>query len=213
MASMVSMDLSPSPSLREQQRQIARERIVDAAAAEVLDRGLAAFSMPSVAERAGVSLRTIYNYFSSKEVLLDGLSEEFDRRTEALGGVDVEPDLAEISTALRTNVRVWEEIGALTRAVAAVSLERSRAEGGLRMRAHNEALTQVLRRSLAEQLSDLPEADLGAVAAMLRVIVSFDTYHRLTQEFGLEGERAAEVSAWAFDTLRGALAAGDRPFP
>ena len=49
------------PGLRERQKAMARESITEAAAALVTERHQLDFSMQEVADRAGVSLRTVYN--------------------------------------------------------------------------------------------------------------------------------------------------------
>src|SRR5690349_19896978 len=59
-----------STSLREQQAELARQRIFDAVI-ELLEHGGAdELTMPQVAERSGVSLRTVYRYFPTREQLL-----------------------------------------------------------------------------------------------------------------------------------------------
>ncbi|HEV3357603.1 MAG TPA: TetR/AcrR family transcriptional regulator [Pseudonocardiaceae bacterium] len=73
--------------------QQAHAAILDAAAALMLDRGLAAVSMDAVAERAGVSKATIYRWWPTKEALaLDALytqwstARPFTRDTGSLRG-------------------------------------------------------------------------------------------------------------------------------
>jgi AcrR family transcriptional regulator len=73
--------------------QQAHKAILDAAAALLLERGLAAVSMDAVAERAGVSKATIYRWWPTKEALaLDALYTEwtavrpFPRDTGSLRG-------------------------------------------------------------------------------------------------------------------------------
>ncbi len=67
----MSNDGNPRGRPRSQQAHTA---ILDAAAALMLDRGLAAVSMDAVAERAGVSKATIYRWWPTKEALaLDAL--------------------------------------------------------------------------------------------------------------------------------------------
>lgn len=73
--------------------QQAHTAILDAAAALMLERGLAAVSMDAVAERAGVSKATIYRWWPTKEALaLDALYTEwntvrpFPRDTGSLRG-------------------------------------------------------------------------------------------------------------------------------
>jgi len=62
MSALELRDLSP----RSQEK---RRAIIDAAQALFLDSGFGATSMDAVAERAGVSKRTVYSHFDSKESL------------------------------------------------------------------------------------------------------------------------------------------------
>ena len=56
-----------------------------AAASQVLDeRGLEGFTTNQVAERAGVSIGSLYQYFPNKDALLAELARRLERRTEAL---------------------------------------------------------------------------------------------------------------------------------
>lgn len=56
-----------------------------AAASHVLDeRGLDGFTTNQVAERAGVSIGSLYQYFPNKDALLAELARQMERRTEAL---------------------------------------------------------------------------------------------------------------------------------
>lgn len=57
-----------------------RASIVEAAIAEFHARGFLATSMDSIAARAGVSKRTIYNHFASKDDLFRSISSEACRR-------------------------------------------------------------------------------------------------------------------------------------
>src|SRR5437868_4859125 len=58
-------------TLRDQQAAVARARILQAVA-DLLERDAAAeLTMPQVAELSGVSLRTVYRYFPTREALLE----------------------------------------------------------------------------------------------------------------------------------------------
>ncbi len=49
--------------------------------------GLPEVSIQEVADRAGVSHRTVYRYFSTREALLEALTERVEGRMAARGGV------------------------------------------------------------------------------------------------------------------------------
>ncbi len=63
------------PSLRERQKDETWTAIHEAAAAAALEGGLASATVEAVAERAGISRRTFFNYFPTKEDAILGLRE------------------------------------------------------------------------------------------------------------------------------------------
>jgi AcrR family transcriptional regulator len=67
-----------SSAVRDEAKEATRERIIDALVRVVLDEGVHAFSVAAVAERAGISHRTVYRHFASREELLEGLSAAID---------------------------------------------------------------------------------------------------------------------------------------
>src|SRR5829696_5726863 len=58
------------PSLRERRRQETAELILDAVLDLVAEAGIDGLTMEAVAERVGVSLRTVYRYFPDRASLL-----------------------------------------------------------------------------------------------------------------------------------------------
>ena len=69
--------MTPLPGRREQRKAETRQAISDVATRLIIDRGFDAVSMSEIAEAAGVSRKTVFNYFTSKEQLV------FDRDEEA----------------------------------------------------------------------------------------------------------------------------------
>jgi len=67
----------PSPGRREQRKAETRQAISDVATRLIIERGFEAVSMSEIADAAGVSRKTVFNYFASKEQLV------FDRDEEA----------------------------------------------------------------------------------------------------------------------------------
>ena len=55
-----------------------RERIVTAARRLIAQQNPGALSVATIAQEAGVSHRTVYRYFATKEALYDAISEPFD---------------------------------------------------------------------------------------------------------------------------------------
>lgn len=69
--------MAPPPGRREQRKAETRQAISDVATRLIIERGFEAVSMSEIADAAGVSRKTVFNYFASKEQLV------FDRDEEA----------------------------------------------------------------------------------------------------------------------------------
>ena len=75
----------PDEGLRERKRRLTRQLISDAATAMFATRGFDNVKVSEVADRVGVSEKTIYNYFPTKESLvLDTADEAVERMARAL---------------------------------------------------------------------------------------------------------------------------------
>jgi len=199
-------------SLRDEQKRLARTRILDAAAEEIVSGGLVSLSMPAIAKRSGVSLRTVYNYFETKDTLVDAIAVETDRRFQEMGLVQVAEDFDELADVIRLNWRLFGELGTLGDAYAIVKANQAVASGQSSLLAENLEVTDALRSGVAELCPDLEETKIHAIASAFRVLISFDAFRRLTHEFGLDPTVSGEVTAWAFTVLRDALSAGQDPF-
>ena len=77
---------TPPPRLRDRFRRTTRATILDAAEAVYAREGFAAGRMEQIAAAAGVSVGTLYNYFTDRRALVGSLLEE--RRAELVQRVD-----------------------------------------------------------------------------------------------------------------------------
>ncbi|WP_394249831.1 TetR/AcrR family transcriptional regulator [Arthrobacter pityocampae] len=68
--------ISEAPGLRERKRRRTRASIVAVARRLTLEHGLAGFTVEQLCEEVGVSRRTFFNYFPSKEDAVLGTSDE-----------------------------------------------------------------------------------------------------------------------------------------
>ncbi|UIP07821.1 TetR/AcrR family transcriptional regulator [Erythrobacter sp. SDW2] len=90
-----------------QQRAIATyEKLLDAAGALLEELGVERISTNLVAERAGVSPPTLYNYFTDKYDLLAALGERLMEQQNALVVLDPAQDEAALAASLVEHVRV-----------------------------------------------------------------------------------------------------------
>ncbi|MFM1727215.1 TetR/AcrR family transcriptional regulator [Prescottella soli] len=100
---------TPPPASRHQRRrEKTRARLIDAARALVAERGVDAVGLSDITEAADLGVGTFYNYFQSRDEIVEAVAEE---SIESLGArmdlmtVDM-PDAAEVfSSSLRHLVR------------------------------------------------------------------------------------------------------------
>lgn len=71
-----------------------RENTVDAAIQEFREHGFLGAKTTRIAKRAGVSSRTLYNHFETKEALFDAVSEILLERHATSEPVDYDPSVA-----------------------------------------------------------------------------------------------------------------------
>lgn len=206
------MSTSASETLRDHQKRIARERILDAAAEAILANGLSDLSVPAVAEAAGVSLRTVYNYFETKDALIDGIGALAEERLDQAGAIDVVEDLDDLGEAIKTNWPLFASLGTLGDAWSIVRVTRALARGTSAVPNLNTGLDAAIRRALAAELTPpLDEDQVEAVFLLLRGILSSDAFYRMRQS-GVGPDESAATTAWALRVLLTALRNDDRPF-
>jgi AcrR family transcriptional regulator len=181
-----------SVSLREQHAMATRERIL-AAVADLLERGDAEeVTVPAVAEASGVSLRTIYRYYPTREELLEAagrwIGDELLKHPYPRG-------LDEVADLYQEGARDFDERPGLVRALALSQLGRQ--VRGYRRRERLEAIGRAVRAELTE----LREPELRRAEAVLAYLHNMLAYTTLREENGLSGEEIGEAVGWAIRTL------------
>jgi AcrR family transcriptional regulator len=181
-----------SVSLREQQADVARTRILSAVV-ELLERGRAEeLTMPSVAATAGISLRTVYRYYATREQLLEAAARWIG---DELFAHPHPADLDDVADAFRADCADFDERPGLVRAMAM-------SDHGREVRAYrrNERLSAI-RRALRDEVGELPHDELRRAEAVLGYLHNMLAYTTLREENGLSGEEIGEAVAWAIRTL------------
>ncbi len=194
-------------TLRERQVALARESIVDACAELVTERRHLDFAMKEVADRAGVSLRTVYNHFPTREDLLDALGQAFNDEMAARGGpkaIDLETS-ADLLRAIAVNFGLFDVLGGVSEAFAQMPLADVGRDEARRRR------TGLIVDHLRSLMPEVPEPDATEIAVALRHLFSHRSWFWLTREYGLTSEQAAAVVNWAIETLIDAARTGRLP--
>jgi AcrR family transcriptional regulator len=150
-----------------------------------------------VAERAGVTERTVYRYFPSERELRDAVLE----RLETEAGVDIDDlrleDLRDMTT------RIFEY-------VSSFPLEQ-RTVRDPTMAAANERQRAALVSAVGPATEGWADDDRAIAAAMLDVMWSVVSYERLVADWDLDPKHAISGITWVMGLIEQALAEGQRP--
>jgi AcrR family transcriptional regulator len=99
----------PAPTRTDRRRERTRAKLTGATRALITEKGVAGLRISEITDRADVALGSFYNYFESKEEIIDAVVEESLRElAEAVAHPDAEVvDPAElVSSAIRRFVRL-----------------------------------------------------------------------------------------------------------
>lgn len=186
---------------RQRHLDSTRHAILDALAHVVVESTAFGFSVQEVAQRAGVTHRTVYNHFPTREALGDALADYVEERFSGLGPA---PD-----AELPPLQGFADRIGPLYRGLATQEVH-ARAYVMLMMANRRPAqLTRRRSRRFEEAVARdaaLP-AGLSAaeLSAVIRMFASSTGWHTLTEHLGLSTEQAATAATWATRALVSAL--------
>jgi AcrR family transcriptional regulator len=180
------------------------DRILGALVDVILEGGLPGFSVQHVADRAGVSHRTVYRHFPTREALLEGLREAVGRRMDARGGVDLPRDLADIPRAVISNFALF------SRDARAVEAGVRFGVGAALETRDRKRRSKRFRELVKSSVRGIADADAAMAGAVLRQIASSRTWLAL-REAGLSDEAATRAATWATSVLLDALRAGRTP--
>jgi AcrR family transcriptional regulator len=103
---------APRRSLRDVQKEITRERLIEAAAEEFRTRGFNETTAENIARSAGASRATFYVYFRTKaEIVAELMKRSQSDVMEAYRRLDelVDPDVASILNWLDETIMLWRE--------------------------------------------------------------------------------------------------------
>ncbi len=193
----------PNEGLRERKKRLTRQRISDTATTMFITRGFDNVKVSEVAERAGVSEKTVYNYFPTKESLLfDQADEGINRIAKALR--EREPSQSPtkaIVAALKQDLARFEWMTSELTDMYMPRFAAMVAETPALQAAWNEIrhrLIEVAREVLAESTEVDPREPEPLVAAYALVALHELGYEALVRhvEAGLKGaELRAAVEA------------------
>lgn len=179
--------------LREAQAEATRDRILDAVV-EVLADGVDALSIPAVAERAGVSVGTVYRHFGDKAGLLRALIPHAARRT----GTEIKwvPDsLEEIDDMVRKVFRHFENTDDLLRAAFASRIGRE-----VRVQGTPERL-ELFMETFRRIDPGLEPAHVDHLARLTLILTTSEAYQQWKDRLGMSPEEAAAEVMWGIRAM------------
>lgn len=185
-------------------RERTRRAILEAMADVIMAVDGIGFSVQAVANRAGVSHRTVYNHFPTREALCEAFSDYVDELLLASSDLPKAPTMSSLA-ALPPLVDDLYRVLALrdrhVRASVMLMIGNRRPMKAWRHR------TRVTEKLIARELAPRTPLTPRQVAATVRMFASSMGWHLLTEQCGLSTEEAAAASAWATRTLLDAATA------
>lgn len=181
--------------LRERQAALTREAILKALVDEVARTGPGEFGLAQVAERAGVSLRTLQRHFEGREALIAALAGILAAQTRPAFPTDVD-GLSAYPEALFT---VFDENAPWVEAMLKVG------EAGEVRRAGKPERIAALRRALGPALQRVTPERATQALAVTKHLISAEAWKSMRDDFGLDGRAAGRAVGWAVRALLSAL--------
>ena len=185
-------------SLRADQVNLTRERIIEAFVDQVAGSGFDDFSIERVARRAGVSPRTIYHHFPRRDDLLDAVNQ---RLTSRFGMEEISEPL-ETEDLLRLVERVFRRFDDHEPLIRAQLI--SRVGRTLRDRGRSKRLG-VIQKIVDAAAPHASAAERKRAAAVVHYLTSSETWRALKDEAGLDGAESGQAVAWTIRALLHAL--------
>ncbi len=175
------------PGRRQRDSEARRRRILDAARACFGELGYARTTVAAIAERAGVSNGLLYQFFESKEHLLQIVLEEVIRDwvramipRERPAGVSAAEALEGMFRRSVEFCRTNPLLPALLSRDQTLGLERVQLAGASRVQPHRELVASILREGIdsGEFRADLDVASVADVICQLQTDYSSRAYRR-----------------------------------
>ena len=192
-----------SSPLRAEQAAGTRDRVVDAAIDLMQEADPGAFGMQDVADRAGVSLRTVYRVFPNRDDLFEGVLGAVKARFDQIAGAPPR-SREEFELSVSSAVRAVFELEPLYRALFATVAGRTTHQSGA------EARRQAFEAALADDLAGLPEDQVRLIVSVLHLVTSAKSVLWLKDYAGLDFDDASEAIGWALTALVDAARREDR---
>ena len=183
-----------SSPLRAEQAEQTKARIVQAAVDLLAEGDAGDLSMADVAERAGVSVRTVYRSFATKDELLDGVIDWINQDIIRRGGTPP-TERHNLEAGTTTVIEAIFEIEPLYRALFATAAGRESHRRSASIR--REGLAQ----AYAAEMADLDDDAARRLGAVLHLVASSNGALFMKDYWDLSPQDVGQVMQWAIRVL------------
>jgi AcrR family transcriptional regulator len=185
---------NPPRSLRAENTDRTRRRILDAVVGLVAGQGNADFSMKDAAAASGVSLRTLYRYFPTRQLLIDAVATVGDQ-----AAASNLPQAAFVLTDLGPWLeRAWEN---LLEQEAFIRAQHTSPNGAAIRRARIPFFREVTETLLEREVPGIDAATRDDIVDTILLLVSSSAMFELIDVLELPIERAARLASDAVVAL------------
>lgn len=191
-------------SLRDRYREETRTRILDAAILELGATELEELTMAGVAARAGVTERTVFRHFASRDTLIQAVWPRLQKRVRSRGFPRTAEALIDTPNLLFPE---FDKEEGLVRASAfsAAGREVRRAANGERQAA--------MRAAVRDAFPGITEPELTRLAAIVQLLDSAYAWAVMKEHWGLDGKEAGLAASQALAVLLGRRPSGPASKP
>lgn len=181
-------------SIRDIYREETRTRILDAAIAELDVHELESLTMAGVAARAGVTERTVFRHYPSRDALISAIWPRIQARVHSPGF----PRTA--AAMIDTPLRLFPEFDKEERLIRASAFS---AAGREVRRASNAERQEAARACVRDAFPAIREPELTRLAAVVQLIDSAYGWAVMKEYWGLDGREAGLAASQALAVLLG----------
>lgn len=180
-------------SLRDRQRTQVRDLVLDTVVDLLEHADIADLTVPDAAQAAGVSVRTVYRYFPTREQLLAEAGERIRDRiglpvAELRDPEEIPDSFWDASAKMAAHPR-------LARALAHTTTGRAAHAGNRAQR------TATIERAITAMSPPLPAAKAAQVSAVVTHLCSSAAWIAVSDNSELDDDQARAAVHWALTTL------------
>ena len=178
--------------LRERQKADTRALILEAVERLLKNRSLSELSLATVAREAGITERTVYRHFATREQLLEATWAAVN---EAIGIKEFPRSVEELVERPKTLFPAFDRRDQVIRAMLA-----SPQGGELRLRVNKERQAAI-RAAVKNARPDLREPAFTRLCAAVQLLCSASGWATMTDYWGLDSTEAGRAASEALAVL------------